>query len=677
MKIFNRINFFSLINIIRFALAFTVALTFISFIILNQQMGYIREYLYQTSELKVLTQVITKDASEAVINADAQAFKDLSDDIREFSMHIDILLNGKKDSAGNMIVPPNKAVTESQTMKNLLGTWEIVRNEAQNILNNQTDVSGIYDLMDEFSDTLNHLEDSNYEVYEKASSLGNLNKGILDAFMSQMYDISKVEDAIRRMLSMSELFTDEMEQSFNSLMDDLDKTSAYIQENLKIPALGELYSQINESLKLLGKNRQKIVTVGRLVTDIYYGSRQKIVDLSLPFLDEATQLEKKYSMAKGYFVTPALAYGLSGLSVLLLLLLFFVTHRQNIKELKKSEEENRLLQSDIKKLVEEIEDLATGNLTVKATISSGVTKEIAEAVNFALNALKNLVLTINTTANRLYNSTKEVRKIATDLALSSERQADQIEKATGAVNTMANSIDRVSSNAKESATVAEKSVSIAKKGALVVQNTMAGMDRIREQIKETEKRIRRLGDSSQEIGEIVLLINGISEQTNILSLNASIQAAMAGEAGKGFAVVADEVQRLAEKSSVATKEVETLVKTIQTDTARAVESMEKAITEVVTGTELATNAGGALEKIEKVSENLSELIQHISTTAEEQAKVASKISNMMVVIEDITKQTASGSSNTSEAIGVLVDLADDLHKSVAGFKLPKESNGSE
>jgi twitching motility protein PilJ len=259
------------------------------------------------------------------------------------------------------------------------------------------------------------------------------------------------------------------------------------------------------------------------------------------------------------------------------------------------------------------------------------------------------------------------------LADAAEHQAQEIAGASAAINEMAVSIDQVSSNASESTSVAERSVTIANKGAEVVQATINGMDNIREQIQETSKRIKRLGESSQEIGDIISLINDIADQTNILSLNAAIQASMAGDAGRGFAVVADEVQRLAERSAAATKQIEALVKTIQNDTNEAVISMEHTTAEVVRGARLAQDAGVALEEIETVSKNLADLIQNISNAARQQASSAGHISNTMNVIQEITSQTSAGTTATAKSIGNLAEMATKLRESVAGFKLP-ESN---
>jgi twitching motility protein PilJ len=242
--------------------------------------------------------------------------------------------------------------------------------------------------------------------------------------------------------------------------------------------------------------------------------------------------------------------------------------------------------------------------------------------------------------------------------------------ASSAINEMAVTIEEVSRNADKSADVAKQSVATARKGTETVNNTIHGMDTIREQIQETSKRIKRLGESSQEIGDIVGLIDDIADQTNILALNAAIQAAMAGEAGRGFAVVADEVQRLAERSSNATKQIEALVKTIQTDTNEAVISMEQSTANVVNGAKTAEEAGSALTEIEKVNTELAELILGISDVAKQQASAAANISDTMNVIQEITTQTSAGTNETATSIGNLAELARELQTSVSGFKLP-------
>ena len=327
-------------------------------------------------------------------------------------------------------------------------------------------------------------------------------------------------------------------------------------------------------------------------------------------------------------------------------------------------------QEAIMRLLDEMGSLAEGDLTVKATVTEDMTGAIADSINFAVEQLRTLVTTINDTSVQVASNAQETQATAMQLADAAEHQAQEINSATDRINEIATSINQVSRNSADSAEVARRSVQIATNGAGVVRQTIAGMDSIRDQIQETSKRIKRLGESSQEIGSIVELINDISEQTNILALNAAIQAASAGEAGRGFAVVADEVQRLAERSSNATKRIESLVQTIQADTNEAVSSMEQTTSEVVAGARLAEDAGTALGEIEKVSSDLSGLIEGISVAAQEQSSAASNITQAMNTIQAITAQTSQGASQTAESVGNLAQLASDLRRSVADFKLP-------
>ena len=350
-------------------------------------------------------------------------------------------------------------------------------------------------------------------------------------------------------------------------------------------------------------------------------------------------------------------------------LLFALGRAQRIRY-QTTKELNDRNQEAIMRLLDEMGSLAEGDLTVKATVTEDMTGAIADSINFAVEQLRTLVATINDTSVQVASSAQETQATAMHLAEAAEHQAQEINSATDRINEIATSINQVSRNSADSAEVARRSVQIATNGAGVVRQTIAGMDSIRDQIQETSKRIKRLGESSQEIGSIVELINDISEQTNILALNAAIQAASAGEAGRGFAVVADEVQRLAERSSNATKRIESLVQTIQADTNEAVSSMEQTTSEVVAGARLAEDAGTALGEIEKVSSDLSGLIEGISVAAQEQSSAASNITETMNTIQSITAQTSQGASQTAESIGNLAQLAADLRRSVADFKLP-------
>jgi twitching motility protein PilJ len=234
---------------------------------------------------------------------------------------------------------------------------------------------------------------------------------------------------------------------------------------------------------------------------------------------------------------------------------------------------------------------------------------------------------------------------------------------------MAQSIDEVSQSAGQSAKVAEQSLAAAEKGAQSVQNQIAGMNEIRAQIQDTSKRIKRLGESSMEIGDIVELIADITEQTNVLALNAAIQAASAGEAGRGFTVVAEEVQRLAERSGEATKQIEAIVQTIQADTQDAVAAMEKSTHGVVEGTKLSDATGQALGEIRRISRELAQLISGISAQTQKQSASVSEVTRGMQDILKITEETTDGTRQTNVSIGQLTRLAAELRSSVAGFKL--------
>jgi twitching motility protein PilJ len=361
----------------------------------------------------------------------------------------------------------------------------------------------------------------------------------------------------------------------------------------------------------------------------------------------------------------------SGLLVLASIVgLLFALNSAQRQRYQSTLELNNRNQEAIMRLLDEMGSLAEGDLTVKATVTEDMTGAIADSINFAVEQLRSLVGTINDTSVQVASSAQETQATAMHLAEAAEHQATEINSASSRINEIAESINQVSRNSAESAEVAQRSVQIATNGADVVRQTIAGMDSIRDQIQETSKRIKRLGESSQEIGSIVELINDISEQTNILALNAAIQAASAGEAGRGFAVVADEVQRLAERASNATKRIETLVQTIQSDTNEAVSSMEQTTSEVVAGARLAEDAGTALGEIEKVSSDLSSLIQGISSAAQQQSAAATNITATMNTIQSITAQTSQGANQTAASIGNLAQLAADLRRSVADFKLP-------
>jgi len=343
-------------------------------------------------------------------------------------------------------------------------------------------------------------------------------------------------------------------------------------------------------------------------------------------------------------------------------------HREALSLAQRKETERN--QQAILRLLDELAPLADGDLTVQATVTEDITGTIADSINYAIGVLRDLVSTINQSAIQLDGATRQTQALSSHLTKAASAQSKQIAGATESASSMAASTEAISGNSERASDVARHSVDVAHKGGDAVRRTIDGMNAIRETIQETSKRIKRLGESSQEIGNIVELINDIAEQTNILALNASIQASMAGEAGRGFAVVADEVQRLAERAANATKQIEVLVRTIQTDTNEAVVSMERSTTDVVGGALLAENAGAALEEIEQVSNQIASLVQNISASSRGQASAAGNISRNMQVLREISAQTSDTTSATSQSIAKLAELSAQLRKSVAGFRLP-------
>ncbi len=339
-------------------------------------------------------------------------------------------------------------------------------------------------------------------------------------------------------------------------------------------------------------------------------------------------------------------------------------------------EQNERNQQAILRLLDELSSLADGDLTVQATVTEDITGAIADSINYAIEALRGLVATINNSSILVDAAAKQTEGTSRQLVRSAETQAKQAAAASESMARMATSIEEVSGNAERCSDVARHSVEVAHKGGEAVRRTIAGMNTIRETIQDTSKRIKRLGESSQEIGNIVELIEEIAEQTNILALNASIEASRAGEASRGFAVVADEVQKLAERSTMATKKIEVLVSTIQSDTNEAVMSMERSTTDVVGGALLAENAGAALDEIEQVSHQIASLVQNISGSSKEQTSVAGAITKNMHVLREISSKTTESTTATSSAISKLSELASQLRKTVAGFALPDQGGST-
>ena len=393
-------------------------------------------------------------------------------------------------------------------------------------------------------------------------------------------------------------------------------------------------------------------------SDTLLGKTQNLVDAYRP--TEIAKMARLSSMIFGLLLL---------VSLIGMIRVQLTEIRQRAEAATQYSEQSARNQTAILRLLNELGDLADGDLTVKATVTEDITGAIADSLNYTTEEFRKLVARIIAAMEQMGRATKDAESISTGLLDAAQKQAKEIQGAGEAVQLMTRSIKEVDSSAAQSADVARRTLAATEQGAQAVRNTISGMDVLREQIQDTAKRIKRLGESSQEIGEIVDLISDITEQTNVLALNAAIQAASAGEAGRGFSVVAEEVQRLAERSAEATKQIGALVKTIQGDTHDAVAAMEKSTLGVVEGAKLSDVAGQSLREIEQVSNELASLINSISTSTQVQSDMASEVANVMEEILQITVQTTEGTRLTANSIGQLNKLTEDLRGSVAGFKL--------
>ncbi|MFP4294687.1 MAG: methyl-accepting chemotaxis protein [Halothiobacillaceae bacterium] len=441
-------------------------------------------------------------------------------------------------------------------------------------------------------------------------------------------------------------------------------STAGLSDQGQLAALREQFELVRSQVESVAARAEDLASVDRAV-DRALGEGELFADQAHAFSDLMS--DDQAAAARLLYV----GFGVGGVAAVLLVLLGWVLTRAARAQLQETEAQNQRNQQAILRLLDEMMTLADGDLSAHTTVTEDITGAIADSVNYTIDALRDLVGTINGTSVRVAEAVSDSQASSRQLAEKSRAQAERIDEVSEAIARMADEIENVSRNAQESADVAKSSVDVAHRGGDAVRETIRGMSSIREQIQETSKRIKRLGESSQEIGDIVGLITDIADQTNILALNAAIQAAMAGEAGRGFAVVADEVQRLAERVGSATRQIELLVSTIQTDTSEAMLAMERTTSNVVSGASLAENAGKALEEIETVSLSLSERINEISQVAQSEAGVANQLRERVVTIREQTRETADEANRAAEEIGQLGALSSELNTSVAGFRMPE------
>jgi twitching motility protein PilJ len=647
----------------------------LDFGLLNQKNSEDRQAIALTTQIQVLSQQTAKSALEAA-NGNAESFNELAANRNSIDSAVQRLIKG--DTHTGMPPYDDKNTTPTgRAVITLSDSWKQLDGDIGKILSNKalvTDSGVRANTLAQQMPLLNSSMEQVVNILQQHNGSSDQMLGTSRQMLSGDRIIRRVQEVLQggdNAQSAADGLARDAQLYGNVLKGLLEGNPESGVKPIGDPNAKKILADMTDRWNKLSDPLAKLADAAGNLADVKHAGNQASLD-SQTVLLRANDLSEQVGKLPLRRLFPNVWWGLFGAiaAVVFAVALVFTLVADQRRRFASSAELNQRNQEAIMRLLDEMGSLAEGDLTVKTTVSEDITGAIADSVNYAIDELRSLVTTINETSEQVSSSAQETQTTARHLADAAEQQAQQISSATSAINQIVSSMDIVSKDSAESADVAERSVEIASRGAEVVRETISGMDSIRDQIQETSKRIKRLGESSQEIGSIVELINDIAEQTNILALNAAIQAASAGEAGRGFAVVADEVQRLAERSTSATKRIETLVQTIQSDTNEAVNSMEQTTAEVVAGARLAEDAGSALGDIERVSHDLSALIQSISSAARAQSAAATDISISMNAIQEITSQTSQGASQTADSIGTLAQLASDLRRSVAHFKLP-------
>jgi twitching motility protein PilJ len=624
------------------------------------------------TEMQMLSQRLARGSALAA-QGQASAFKSVKESRDKFKDNLTALLQGGTTRSGVTVETAEDAATQKY-LGEVKTRWERVDAAANRVIENETSLTSLAKGLDALNTGNNALLDlaqqASAQIAQGGGSLREIEYANQLAVLSQR--VAKNANALAS--------SDEIDPevafllgkdtgTFKDILNGLVRGS----DTLRLPAvrsdearltLSELqkrFAQFEAGTNAILANMPKLVIAKAAARAINTESDQLLADTTnLAEAYENTPLRK-------WTLTAAIVFAVLALACLVLLGKVFLDDAR-VRAME-SEGENKRNQEAILRLLNEMGNLADGDLTVQASVTEDVTGAIADSINFTIEELRTLVRGINSATDQVTKATQETQAISNRLYEASQRQNREIQQASASVLQMAQSINEVSQTANQSARVAQQSLAAAEKGGQVVQNQIAGMNEIRTQIQDTSKRIKRLGESSMEIGEIVELISDITEQTNVLALNAAIQAASAGEAGRGFTVVAEEVQRLAERSGEATKQIEAIVKTIQADTQDAVAAMEKSTVGVVEGTKLSDAAGQALTEIQKVSRDLADLISRISAQTQMQSTSVTDVTRGMQGILKITEETTEGTKQTNVSIGQLTKLAAELRSSVAGFKV--------
>jgi twitching motility protein PilJ len=626
--------------------------------------------LRYANQLIIMSQEVAKSSSKVLVGGE-EVYANMSGSAKKLERYLEYLKVG--DPTASLPRPPLTAIAD---LNNMTMSWEKMRTEVDFLMLLQGTVGALREANSDLTISLSAIQQENSKVVA-ALLRSNAAPNQVALAQRQSLLIERLMHSVNKILEIgnAKLLVDNInrdKQTFRKVLNglrsgdrDLLLTTVTDNEAKKsLSVIEELFRTASERLTALVTNSMEGIRVSQAMDNIFNLSNSLKNDTESLIANSRIEADSR-------IFTPTTGLMLGLLVLVCAIAILIIQYRDAQSTMAETAAQNEKNQEAILTLLDELADFSDGDLTVQATVTGSFTGAIADSINFSIDQTRDIISQINETSTRVSQVASETQKSVTELETASQKQSQEISDVSSAVDDMAISIDKVSYNAAESTSVAERSVEIANNGALVVKNTIGGMEKIRGQIQETAKRIKRLGESSQEIGDIVNLINDIADQTNILSLNAAIQASMAGEAGRGFAVVADEVQRLAERSGAAAKQIAALVKTIQSDTNEAVISMEQTTSEVVQGARLAQDAGVALDEIEGVSKSLAEIIENISDASRQQAASAGKISNTMKSIQEITSQTTDRTRSIVGAVGNFAGMTDELRASVSGFKLPK------
>lgn len=419
--------------------------------------------------------------------------------------------------------------------------------------------------------------------------------------------------------------------------------------------------------------RELVARIGEKTPELIrsQNAAHEMLLLEAPLSLRASDLARAYAKRDTLFSSIRFAaFVIGGIVIILLLVLSTRLNRATQQQLRHEQYRNQQNQEAILRLLDEISPVANGDLTARITVSEDITGAIADAINYTIEALRSLVISINKMTTEVASTAEETQHTATLLTRASEKQVTQIAEVSKTVGIMAKGTHALSKQAQESVSLAQKTAHVAEEGVFAVNNSIGAMQTLRNDIRDTAIRIKRLGESSQAIGDVVVMINEIAEQTNILAINAAIQAAAAGAQGYGFATIANEVQQLAETVSLATQKIESLVKSIQTETAEAVSSMEQSTTDAQEAARLAEGAGEALIKMETTTVHLAKFNQQVAQAAYELTQTAEQIAINMELINSFTAQNLSGAKQTAKLTARLAEAAEGQKSVVAKFRLP-------